>query len=62
MKVSAELYRKINELLDEYTLEVKNAGLKESAETTYLRHANNFVRWCNGEFTPGGNLKKVKHM
>lgn len=32
MKVSPELFKQLNELLNVYTLEVKNAGLKTSTE------------------------------
>lgn len=58
MKVNPEIQKLLSELLDQYTKEVKNAGLKENTEQTYLLHANHFVRWCNGDFAPGQKLKK----
>ncbi|SHN52700.1 hypothetical protein SAMN04487896_0243 [Paenibacillus sp. ov031] len=60
MKVSPELIKQLNELLNAYTQDVKNAGLKPSAERTYLLHAENFVRWCNGDFVPGARLKEAR--
>lgn len=58
MKVSPELLKQLNELLDTYTQDVKSAGLEPSTEKTYLLHADHFVRWCNGEFVPGARLKE----
>ncbi|WP_315795303.1 hypothetical protein [Paenibacillus sp. BIC5C1] len=58
MKVSPELLKQLNEMLDAYTQDVKNSGLKPSTEKTYLLHANHFVRWCNGDFVPGARLKE----
>ena len=28
--------------------------LTESTTRTYLLHAYNFVKWCKGDFVPGG--------
>ncbi|MFD3271506.1 hypothetical protein ACE3MS_15410 [Paenibacillus dendritiformis] len=58
MKVDNEIQKKLNDLLDQYTQEVLNSKMEESTKKTYLLHANHFVRWCKGDFIPGGTLEK----
>lgn len=60
MKLDNEFLNKLKDLMDQYTKEVSETELKDSAKRTYLLHSNNFVRWCNGEFIPGATLKKKK--
>ena len=58
MKVNPELLREMEKLLDQYIKEVeeakKSGALTESTARTYLLHTSNFVKWCNGNFVPGG--------
>ncbi|WBF55490.1 hypothetical protein HXV90_06325 [Lysinibacillus sp. JK80] len=51
----------LDEKLKEYEKVVlekeKKALLAPNTKATYLLHASNFVRWCNGEFMPGDRNK-----
>ena len=64
MKENQEFLTKLQSLLVEYENEVNRSladgYLKESTARTYLLHANNFIKWCNGDFTPGGTNIPVK--
>jgi hypothetical protein len=44
-------------LLDEYKAEVENSPLSESSKTDYVAFAEQFVRWIDGDFIPGGTLR-----
>lgn len=61
MRAGKETISNIEYLLSTYEKEVKKAydegRLKESTMRTYLLHANNFVKWCKGNFEPGGRNK-----
>ena len=58
IRTSKESLNEIENLFEEYEKEVneakKDGYLKVSTARTYLLHSNNFVKWCRGEFTPGG--------
>lgn len=58
LKGSTAYVQELENLLVKYVGEInKNLAdgyLKESTAKTYLLHANNFVKWCNGNFTLGG--------
>ncbi|MFJ3386889.1 hypothetical protein [Lysinibacillus sp. NPDC086135] len=53
----AKLEEKIKEYEEIVFQKEKEGLLKPSARKTYLLHANNFIRWCNGEFVPGDRNK-----
>jgi len=61
VKVSESLKKDIELLFEQYAKEVyeaeKNGYLKPNTTTTYLLHSGNFVKWCNGNFEPGGKNK-----
>jgi len=44
-------------LYELYCQEVDNSKLAESSKTDYKMFADFFLRWIEGEFTPGGALK-----
>lgn len=58
MKTNEEFRSQLEKLFVDYEKEVLNAKksdlLTESTARTYLLHANNFVKWCKGDFVPGG--------
>lgn len=58
MKTTQEIIREIERLYVAYEKEVRLAKekeyLKANTEKTYLLHSGNFVKWCQGNFTPGG--------
>jgi len=64
MKASQEFLTELESLLVEYENEVNKSladgYLKKSTARTYLLHANNFVKWCNGNFVPGGTNMPTK--
>ena len=55
-RIPAEAIREVEWALHRYEEEVRAAGLARSTEDSYLLHAQNFVRWLKGEFTPGATL------
>jgi hypothetical protein len=56
--MSPEAIREMESALRRYEQEVEAARLRPSTVSTYLLHANNFVRWAKGEFVPGGTITK----
>jgi hypothetical protein len=52
-EVSPAAIREIEAALARYEREVRAAGLAPDTVKTYLQHAKQFVRWLNGDFTPG---------
>ena len=42
--------------LERYEIQVKAYKLQPNSQNTYLLHARNFIRWLEGNFTPGGTL------
>ena len=62
MKTSKENIQEIERLFDLYQDEIvmltKKGIIMENTSKTYLLHSYNFVRWCKGEFAPGG--KKMR--
>jgi len=54
----------LEKLLDLYEREVeerkKDGCLKPSTVDTYLTHTRHFIRWCKGEFIPGGKKLQKK--
>ncbi|MGL5479037.1 MAG: hypothetical protein ACRDCB_08385 [Clostridium sp.] len=62
MNIKKEDIKIIEDALQKYELQVEEASkeglLKSNAVKTYLLHSRNFVRWCRGEFEPGGTNKK----
>lgn len=61
MKVNEEISEKLEQLYEAYEKEVKEAEkkgyLKANTSRTYLLHSHNFIKWCNGNFEPGGKNK-----
>jgi hypothetical protein len=54
--ISSRLIDKIYELLTEYATEVNASNLSPSSKTDYVLFADQFVRWIDNDFTPGGTL------
>lgn len=54
MRTDRKTIIEIERLLEEYEIEVKSVNLADNTVRTYLYHANSFVRWCKGDFEPGG--------
>lgn len=58
MRTDERTVAELRRLLDEYTKVIEQwreqGVLMKNTATTYLIHSNNFVRWCEGKFEPGG--------
>lgn len=58
MKANKEFLDQLEILLKQYESEVfkaqENGYIKVNTSNTYLLHANNFAKWCKGDFVPGG--------
>ena len=46
----------VKDALREYEEQVEGTALARSTKDTYISHANEFVRWLEGKFTPGSGL------
>jgi phage tail sheath gpL-like len=62
VKTNAETIMQIERLYSEYEKEVmeakKDGYLMDNTVKTYLLHTSNFVKWCKGNFEPGGMNKR----
>jgi hypothetical protein len=62
MRTDKGTIAEMEKLLEEYDIEVetkrKKGFLKNQTARTYLAHAENFVKWCKGEFIPG--IRKLR--
>jgi hypothetical protein len=56
-QISSEALREVETALQRYEAEVRQSGVAKTTEHTYFLHANNFVRWLKGDFTPGRTLR-----
>ncbi len=61
MKTQSKYLEEINRLLADYLLEIEKSDLKPLSAQVYQVQSKNFVRWINGEFTPG-EVKKAKKL
>ncbi|HWR36390.1 MAG TPA: hypothetical protein VN622_11025 [Clostridia bacterium] len=50
---SPDFLKQIRELLNGYADDVDKSDLSTHSKAMYIGHADNFVRWIHGEFTPG---------
>lgn len=55
-KIRLQSLAQVRLALKNYEAEVKKSKLQPNSQRTYLLHARNFVRWIEGDFTPGGTL------
>lgn len=56
-KVSPEVLAIVREALERYIAEVENSYLSPAAKKTYSAHSEEFVRWLNDDFEPGGSVR-----
>lgn len=56
VRIEPKALKAIIAALDDYKEETLKSKLQQTSKQTYLLHANNFVRWLEGDFTPGGTL------
>jgi hypothetical protein len=60
MKTDSKILDEIKRLHDQYVQEVEFSGIKPLSIEIYKSHSKNFVRWIDGDFIPGGKLKKTQ--
>ena len=46
----------VREAFEDYRAEVEASNLAQASKATYLRHAETFVRWVEGDFQPGARV------
>lgn len=56
IKLRPDALAQVSTALEQYKREVHNAGLAQKTQTTYIRHAETFVRWLRGDFVPGSRI------
>lgn len=52
-KIGPEALKEVNAAFARYTKAVESTDLSENSKSTYLGHAEHFVRWLRDDFTPG---------
>ena len=57
-KISQDCLAQVLGALERYKKEVNAAPIAGNTKNTYILHSNNFVRWLNDEFEPGGRNKR----
>ncbi|MDO8749789.1 MAG: hypothetical protein Q7K03_01400 [Dehalococcoidia bacterium] len=55
-EINPDALRLVKAAWERYQEQVEASRLQPSAKRTYLLHSKNFVRWLEGDFTPGGTL------
>jgi len=55
-EISPQALVEVKKALERYEIEVEKSKLQPNSQQTYLLHARNFVRWIEGDFSPGGTL------
>jgi hypothetical protein len=60
MKTDSKILDEIKRLHEQYVQEVEFSGIKPLSIEIYKSHSKNFVRWIDGDFIPGGKLKKTQ--
>jgi len=62
-RANYQIVAELEKLFDLYEYEVERRKedrcLKPSSAASYLTHTRHFIRWCKGEFVPGG--KKLQN-
>lgn len=48
----------VREAFEDYRAEVETSNLAPASKDTYLRHAETFVRWIEGDFEPGAQVSR----
>lgn len=59
MKTDNKTLNEIKRLHEQYVKEVEFSGIKPLSIEIYKSHSKNFVRWIDGDFVPGGKLKRL---
>ena len=57
-KINAEALKAVKGALSKYADEINGTNLRPNSKETYILHADNFVRWLEDDFEPGGTLKE----
>jgi hypothetical protein len=59
-RISVRSLNRMWQLFDQYEAEVNASLLSPSSKADYLLFASFFMRWIDGDFTPGGTLSDGK--
>jgi hypothetical protein len=59
MKTDIKTLLEIKRLHEQYVKEVEQSGIKPLSIEIYKSHSKNFVRWIDGDFVPGGKLRRI---
>ncbi|MCF0057228.1 hypothetical protein [Dyadobacter sp. CY356] len=59
MKTDIKTLLEIKRLHEQYVKEVEHSGIKPLSIEIYKSHSKNFVRWIDGDFVPGGKLRRI---
>ncbi len=56
-KISQQALSEVKGAYQVYEKEVQASKLRQTTKKTYLDHSYNFIRWLDGRFIPGDNIK-----
>ena len=59
MKTDIKTLLEIKRLHEQYVKEVEQSGIKPLSIEIYKSHSKNFVRLIDGDFVPGGKLRRI---
>ena len=51
-------FKRIERAFGHYVAEVHDSGLTETSQRVYISHAESFVRWLDGKFSPGVRARR----
>ena len=51
-------FKRIERAFGQYVTEVLDSGLTETSQRAYISHAESFVRWLDGKFSPGVRARR----
>ena len=57
-KIDRTCLEAVKNAYEEYAKEVTLSGLSHKSKQTYTNHAEQFVRWLDDDFEPGGHLRR----
>jgi len=56
VEINPQALATVKAAFERYKAEVEASKLQQTSKDTYLLHTWHFIRWLEGDFTPGGTL------
>ena len=59
-EINPDALRVVKTAHQRYQDEVEASMLQDSSKQTYLLHSEQFIRWLEGQFTPGAKVRRQR--